>query len=169
MLKGMLNLEGCTKDAADDKYDDEMTDFAKRVRRLHVMSYAHRVFAEPGATEYDAPSHQPQYIGRDEGALQYRLKGMFLPADEEGIDYYLQRRLENSHPGITGLPSLYKSMPDAASSPSRWTSRSKLGAAFLPRRIRQSPALPAQARAEQNRASRRSSTRDMLRARSLPM
>ena len=130
MVRLCVRTAGCTKDNADSPWESSPTSFAKRLRRLHISQYTHRIFARPNATGYDAASHQPQYIGRNEGANDYRLKGLFLPVDDYGVDYYELRRLEKQHPGLDRLPSMWKSAAAEASSPTRWTSRSKLGAAF---------------------------------------
>ena len=83
----------------------------------------------PHAREYDVASSQPQYIGRDEGIHDYRLKGFFLPIDEEGNDYYIHRRLEAAHPGILAT-RMWKSSPGPKPSASRVTHRSKTGNLF---------------------------------------
>ena len=116
----------CTKDFSDPIHGGWLTEFALNLRRLHVRSYCHRIFAMPHAREYDAASSQPQYIGRDEGIHDYRLKGFFLPIDEEGNDYYIHRRLEAAHPGIVAT-RMWKSSPGPKPSASRVTHRSKMG------------------------------------------
>ena len=96
------------------------------------MEYAHRIFADKDADSFDAGYFQPQYIGLGEGENEYRLKGLFLPVDEEGEEYVMQRRVETLYPEISGSQAaMFKSSPHGSTSPSRWTSRSKFGSAFV--------------------------------------
>ena len=131
MTKAVFKNAGCTIDPADNQWNDTMTGFAKRRRRMHIMQFSSRIFADVAfSSGWDAGWHQPQYIGRGEGANEYRIKGLFLPEDEEGADYYQQRRLEALHPSMASQVRLWKSLPAEAPSPSRWTHRSKQGALF---------------------------------------
>ena len=131
LTKGIVKNAGCTIDPADNQWMQNKTDFFKRRRRMHIMQFSSRIFADVAfSSGWDAGWHQPQYIGRGEGANEYRLKGLFLPEDEEGAEYYLQRRLENLHPSLGNQAGLWKSLPAEAPSPSRWTHRSKQGALF---------------------------------------
>ena len=152
MVRLCVRTAGCTKDNADSPWESCKTHFAKRLRRLHILQYTHRIFARPNATEYDVASHQSQY-GRNEGANDYRLKGLFLPVDEEGVDYYVLRRLEKKHPGLLRLTSMWKSAAAEASSPTRWASRSKLGAAFCSSSSTPRPSSSSSSKAKPNEIS----------------
>ena len=132
LTKGIVKNAGCTIDPADNQWMHNKTDFFDRRRRMHIMQFSSRIFADVAfSSGWDAGWHQPQYIGRGEGANEYRIKGLFLPEDEEGADYYQQRRLEALHPSMASQVRLWKSLPAEAPSPSRWAARSKSGAWFF--------------------------------------
>ena len=90
VVKKIVKNAGCTRDESDVLNEDDSTLFFDRLRRLHIMSYSHRIFTLPDALVWDAGHKQSQYIGRDEGANDYRIKGLFLPLDPDGHEYYLQ-------------------------------------------------------------------------------
>ena len=127
IVKKIVKNVECTKDEGDVLNEENTTWFFDRLRRLHIMQYSHRIFTFPGAAQWDAGYKQPQYIGRDESENDYPIKGMFLPVDAEGEEYYMSKRVEWAHPEIIGDISMSKSMPTTAHSPVRWTARSKLG------------------------------------------
>ena len=126
-LRELVKWHCCTKDHGDIVFMSPLTDFAKNCLRQHVRAYCHRIFADPVADAYDASSNQPQYIGRNEGDADYRMKGYYIPVDEGGIEYYLNRRLEDAHPGLYGSTAMWKSKPDELKSPVRASHRSKFG------------------------------------------
>ena len=135
-LTKQIKDNGCTSDGADALYGPGVhsTDFFKRLRRLHINAFSRRIFASRQAGGWDVGWYQPQYIGRDEGNVNYRLKGLYVPLDPDGCDYYMNRRLEYRYPGIASY-SMWKSKPAESSSPSRWTHRSKLGTHVAPRQL----------------------------------
>ena len=134
VLTKQIKDSGCTVDGADAEHGpgEHSTVFFKRLRRMHINVFSRRIFASRHAAGWDAGCYQPQYIGRDEGKVDYRLKGLYIPLDPEGCDYYLNRRLEHAHPGFYGSVNMWKSKPGESSSPSRWTHRSKLGTHVAP-------------------------------------
>ena len=125
-----VKQNGCTIDPADIVGVKPVTAFGKRVRRLHIHAYCHRIFARHDEDFYDAPCLQPQYIGVNEGEHYYRLKGFYLPVDEDGYEYYLNRRLEDAFPDVYGSTAMWKSPATEDSSPVRKSSRSKFGMAI---------------------------------------
>ena len=122
-----MKASECTNDPGDVVDEMQKTKFAKRLRRMHISASCHRIFALPDVDSYDVACYQPQYIGRDNGADDYRLEGYNLPLDEDGTPYYLNRRLEDQYLGVYGSIAMWKSKADASSSPIRRTTRSKFG------------------------------------------
>ena len=135
-LTKQIKDSGCTVDGADAEHGpgEHSTVFFKRLRRMHINAFSRRNFASRDAAGRDAGWYQPQYIGRDEGKVDYRLKGLYIPLDPDGCDYYMKRRLEYKYPGIASV-DMWKSKPAESSSPSRWTHRSKLGTHVAPRQL----------------------------------
>ena len=127
VVKDMVKADGCTTDSIDLTHFGKPTAFFKRIRRLHINAYTRRISAPRDAAGYDAGRHQPQYIGRDEGDVDYRLKGLFVPLDPDGCEYYSNRRMEAAHSELFSSTHMWKGKPAENSSPSRWASRSKLG------------------------------------------
>ena len=125
-----VKTNGCTIDPAGIVSVNPATAFVKRVCRLYIHAYCHRIFAKQGDESYDASCLQPQYIGVNEGEHDYRLKGFYLPVDEEGYEYYLNRRLEDAYPDVYGSTAMWKSPATEDSSPVRKSSRSKFGMAI---------------------------------------
>ena len=127
VVKDMVKVDGCTTDSIDLTHFGKPTAFFKRIRRLHINAYTRSIFASRDAAGYDAGRHQPQYIGRDEGDVDYRLKGLFVPLDPDGCEYYSNRRMEAANPELFNSTTMWKSKPADNDLPSRWSSRSKLG------------------------------------------
>ena len=92
IVKKIVKNAECTIDEGDVLNEENTTLFFDRLHRLHIMSYSHRIFTFPDALVWDAGHKQPQYIGRDEGADDYRLKGLFLPLDPDGHAYHVPKK-----------------------------------------------------------------------------
>ena len=132
MIKDLAKEAEATSHADDPAFARaQMSDFARRLLRLHVMQYSHREFALPGSTVFDMPWKIPQYIGKNEIENSYKLRGFVIPDDEEAHTFYSNRRLESNLQEVWGATSMWKSCPaENQDSPSRKTSRSKLPAAL---------------------------------------
>jgi len=132
MIKDLAKEAEATRHEDDPAFAKEkVSDFAKRLLRLHVMQYSHREFAEPDSPVFDMPWKIPQYIGKNEIENSYKLRGFVIPDDEEAHTYFSNRRLESNKYEVWGNFSMWKSCPaENQDSPSRKTSRSKLPAAL---------------------------------------
>ena len=133
-IRELSKRNGAIDVAGDPAFEQKMTANARRFLRQHRMLYCRRVFCVPSDKTAGVGWHVPQWIGtaatNSQYALQYPLRGFYLPNDEEAIQYYGQRRSEANDPAI-GDASTSKASTASSSSNSPLhpgCPRSKMGA-----------------------------------------
>jgi hypothetical protein len=134
LIKDLSKRVAAIDVAGDPAFAQKMTANARRFWRQHRMLYCRRVFSHPSDKTADVGWHVPQWIGtaatNSQYALQYPLRGFYLPNDEEAIQYYGQRRSEANDPAIVDA-STSKASPASSSTNSPLhpgCPRSKMGA-----------------------------------------
>jgi hypothetical protein len=129
------NLRATSVDS-DPAFNRKLTKHAQRFWRQHRMLYCKRVFAAPHEAAADISWQVPQWIGTADTNTpeQYPMRGFYLPNDEDGMQYYGNRRFEQQNPeAYRELAQFKASALGSAMSPTRQPSRSKAGAAILNR------------------------------------